>query len=87
MANNIIYTNRENNSWSWITIAKGSDSITLKYTTRVQGDRDVTATYPLEAEAELLEAMADEMHNNLECLIDYGWGPEPSKVIKHAPVI
>lgn len=77
-----IYNNRENDSNEWIIVTKGTKYITLHFATRYEGSHDYTITYPLSAEAELIATLNDPQCN-IEAITEFGWGPQPVKVVKH----
>lgn len=52
-----IFSNRKNYSWAWIEVSKGRKFITLSYKTCIEGDRNITLTYPLASEAQLIECL------------------------------
>lgn len=84
---NEIFNNRENGSWSWITVSKGRKYITLKYSTSVQGDRDVTIIYPLELEQEILDCLKSvPAYGILELIECIGNAPVPVKITRGKPI-
>lgn len=82
---NIIFSNRENDSITWIEVTKGVKYITLNYATIEQGSRDITITYNLSDEEELLKTLNDPMCN-IDSIVEHGWGPKPVKTVIHEAV-
>lgn len=84
---NEIYTNRKNDSTAWIIVTKGQKYLTLKYQTCHQGHCDVTITYPLEAESQLLHCLNHIPAYGIEELCEQISGtPAPLKITKSKPI-
>ena len=80
-----IFNNRQHDSLVWIEVRRGRKYITLRYRTIMQGESDVTVTYNLDDEAELMETL-NTPACNIVALTEFGWGPVPVKTVVHEAV-
>lgn len=56
-----ILNTRQDHSQAWFILERGEKCLTLKFQTIVQGERDVTIHYPLEAESTLIHLITEHI--------------------------
>lgn len=75
----IIYSTRNQDSWSWYTVSKGVKYVTVKFSTCIQGHRDFVAKYDIEDLQAILENLKTGVAP-LETVI------KPLRIVYSAPV-